>query len=670
MATIKSFGPVPSERQFAWHQMEFYGFIHFTINTFTDREWGYGEEGPEMFNPTELDARQWAKVARDAGMKGLILTCKHHDGFCLWPSAYTEHSVKNSPWKNGQGDLVKEVSDACREFGLKFGVYLSPWDRNHAEYGRPAYIEYYRNQMRELLTNYGPVYEVWLDGANGGDGYYGGANEERRIERSTYYDWPNTLKIVRELQPQAVVFSDGGPDIRWVGNESGEASETNWCTLNAKGRYPGYGPEGYNPKEDLGIGHENGTHWLPAEVDVSIRPGWFYHKSEDGSVRTSVNLLDLYLQSVGRGANFLLNLPPDRRGLIHEIDVANLMGFAKLRDGMLENKVISLQNNGSPLAVTKDNGVYIIEIPCQAGAEYNLVKITEMIQFGQRVKAWTLEYRSDGAWEKLVSGTTIGCQRLMTFPKITVNGLRLRVTASLAEPVIGEIALYDSPVIVKEPVIERDLSGMVSIDRGNGVNIRFTTDGSEVTGESPFYLEPFECKNGGVVQAAIFESDNPGALITGNFQVRKLFGYAKNKWGIASCSSDQAGRGEGATQCINPAPDTQWVSNPDQPGHPHYVAIDMGEEKEIAAFGYLPCQSGLWGRVNRASFAVSSDGETWETVVSEAVFDNIGANPIMQYIKLDTPVKARYFKFMTLSSINDSPHGSAAELKAFPPGIV
>ena len=670
MTKLEAFGPVPSERQLAWHQMEFYGFIHFTINTFTDREWGFGDESPEMFNPTELDARQWARVARDSGMKGLILTCKHHDGFCLWPSAYTEHSVKNSPWKNGQGDLVREVSDACREFGLKFGVYLSPWDRNHAEYGSPAYIEYYRNQMRELLTNYGPVYEVWLDGANGGNGYYGGANEERRIDRSTYYDWPNTLKIVRELQPQAVVFSDGGPDIRWVGNESGVASETNWCTLNAGDRYPGYGGEDYNPKVDLGIGHEGGTHWLPAEVDVSIRPGWFYHKYEDDSVRTPVNLLDLYLQSVGRGANFLLNLPPDRRGLVHEIDVANLMDFAKLRDGMLENQVTSLQNDGSPLAVAGNSGEYIIEIPCKTGTECNLVKLCEMIQYGQRVKAWTLEARCDGKWKKLASGTTIGCQRLLTFPKVTVDTLRLRVTAALAEPLIGAITLYDCPVIVKEPVIQRDLAGMVSIDRGNGVNIRFTTDGTEVTADSPFYLEPFACKNGGIVRAAIFEADNPEALITGSFQVRKLFGLAKTKWRITGCSSDQAGRGEGAEQCINPDPNTQWVSAPGQAGHPHYVAIDMGEEKEIDAFGYLPRQHSLWGLVSRASFAISTDGKEWTTIVDEGIFDNIGANPIMQYVKLKKPVKARYFKFTTLAAINDSPHASAAELKAFPPGIV
>ena len=260
-----SYGPVPTARQLTHHRREFYGFIHFTTNTFTDKEWGYGDERPEVFNPTDLDARQWAEVARDAGMKGLILTCKHHDGFCLWPSAFTEHSVKHSPWKNGKGDVVRELSDACREFGIEFGVYLSPWDRNHAAYGRPEYITYYHQQLRELLTQYGPIFEVWFDGANGGDGYYGGACEKRQIDAATYYGWDEIRRIVRELQPNAIMFSDVGPDIRWVGNESGMGSETTWCRQNVAGKYPG------QTILNLGEGDEDGTDWVPPETDVSSR---------------------------------------------------------------------------------------------------------------------------------------------------------------------------------------------------------------------------------------------------------------------------------------------------------------------------------------------------------------------------------------------------------------
>jgi alpha-L-fucosidase len=322
------FGPVPSERQLAWHRMEFYGFLHFTVNTFTDKEWGYGDEAESVFNPTDFDADQIVTTAKDAGMRGLVLTCKHHDGFCLWPSKYTEHSVKNSPWRGGRGDVVKEISEACRRHGLKFGVYLSPWDRNHKDYGRAEYVEYYRNQLRELLTSYGDVFVVWFDGANGGDGFYGGARETRRIDNSTYYDWPNTWKIVRAMMPGAVMFSDAGPDIRWVGNERGFAGDPCWTTLDMTRpmRYPGGSSEGLNS------GERPGTAWLPAECDVSIRPGWFYHAAEDAKVKTPAQLLDIYYKSVGRGACLNLNLPPDRRGRINERDVESLKSFRRILD--------------------------------------------------------------------------------------------------------------------------------------------------------------------------------------------------------------------------------------------------------------------------------------------------------------------------------------------------
>ena len=262
--------PLPSARQLAWQKLEFYAFIHFNINTFTNKEWGYGDESPELFQPSALDCRQWAAVVKEAGLKGIILTAKHHDGFCLWLSAYTEHSVKNSPWKGGQGDVVRELAQACREYGLKMGLYLSPWDRNRADYGRPEYLTYYRRQLRELLSNYGPIFEVWFDGANGGTGYYGGAREERRIDRRTYYDWPTTFKLVRELQPEAVIFSDAGPDVRWVGNEKGIAGETNWSMINKDEFAPGVAD-----LEILNHGLENGRDWVPAECDVSMGQSQF-----------------------------------------------------------------------------------------------------------------------------------------------------------------------------------------------------------------------------------------------------------------------------------------------------------------------------------------------------------------------------------------------------------
>ena len=313
----------PVQRQLAWQQMEFYAFIHFNMNTFTDMEWGTGGEDPALFNPTQLDCRQWVRTFKEAGMKGVIITAKHHDGFCLWPSKYTEHSVKNSPWKNGDGDVIRELADACEEYGLKLGIYYSPWDRNHADYGTPDYLIYMRRQLKELLTQYGDVFEVWFDGANGGTGYYGGANEERLVDKLSYYDWDHTYALIREWQPKAVIFSDAGPDVRWVGNEDGHSYPTIWSNLMRDSVYGGM-PTYHT---DWADGQENGTHWVPAETNVSIRPGWYYHEYEDHKVKSVPKLVDIYYESVGMNTPLLLNFPVDRRGLIHETDAKQVRGM-------------------------------------------------------------------------------------------------------------------------------------------------------------------------------------------------------------------------------------------------------------------------------------------------------------------------------------------------------
>ncbi|MFN3379810.1 MAG: alpha-L-fucosidase, partial [Runella zeae] len=326
VASPVPYGVTPSERLLAWHELEFYGFIHFTINTFTDKEWGYGDESPTLFNPTHFDPDQIVLSMKAAGMKAIILTAKHHDGFCLWPTKTTEHNITKSPWKNGKGDVVREISDACRRHGLKFGVYLSPWDRNNEHYATPHYVNtIFQNQLRELLTNYGPVFEVWFDGANGGDGYYGGKREERKIDRITYYNLDELWNVIRPLQPMACIFSDLGPEIRWVGNESGVAGEICWPTYTPKGREdinkPGLGQTRY---EEGQFGTRDGKYWIPAECDVSIRPGWFYHESENNRVRSVENLVNLYFKSVGHGASMLLNIPPSRKGTVYPTDSITL----------------------------------------------------------------------------------------------------------------------------------------------------------------------------------------------------------------------------------------------------------------------------------------------------------------------------------------------------------
>ncbi|KPK86154.1 MAG: glycoside hydrolase family 29 [Bacteroides sp. SM23_62_1] len=453
------YGPIPSERQIAWHEMEFYAFVHFNMNTFTDKEWGFGDESPEMFNPTELDCRQWARVCRDAGIKGIIITAKHHDGFCLWPSKYTEHSVKNSKWKNGEGDVIRELADACIEFGLKMGIYLSPWDRNHEDYGKPEYINYYRNQLTELLTDYGPVFEVWFDGANGGTGYYGGANETRLIDRETYYDWPNTHKLVRELQPDACMFSDAGPDIRWCGNERGWVNATNWSLLRRDEYYPGC-----PCARQLQTGDEDGTHWVPAEVDVSIRPGWFYHESQDSLVKSLPELLNIYYHSIGRNGSLLLNFPVDHRGLIHENDAEQVLKLAAtiqsdLADDRAAGKAVDASNvrgESKKFRATNINDndpetywatddhitTAVVTIDLGKPTEISRFLVQEHIKLGQRVQEFTIEAFVENQWTQIASETTIGYKRILRFPPVTADLIRFTIKKSKACPVISNLEIY------------------------------------------------------------------------------------------------------------------------------------------------------------------------------------------------------------------------------------
>jgi len=463
------FGPVPSERQLRWHEMEFYGFVHFTVNTFTDKEWGYGDEEEKVFNPTAFDADQIAATAQAAGMKGLILTAKHHDGFCLWPSRYTEHSVKNSPWRNGKGDVVKELSEACRRHELKFGVYLSPWDRNHKDYGRLAYVEYYRNQLRELLTQYGSIFTVWFDGANGGDGFYGGAREKRRIDNRSYYDWPGTWQLVRQLMPHAAIFSDAGPDVRWVGNERGIASDPCWATINSAGCYPG------GPATGLNSGERPGTDWIPAECDVSIRPGWFYHKSENARVKTPEQLLDIYYESIGRGACLNLNIPPDQRGRIHENDVRSLREFRKILDttfaeDLAQRATITASNTrggakrfvpGNVVAHRRDRywgtdeGVCTPELIFQwrHPVTFNVVSLREYLPLGQRVEGFALDrwYESTDQWVEFVRGTSIGNRRLVRSEPVRAEKIRLRITQAPVCPALTEVGFFAAPGLPAVP---------------------------------------------------------------------------------------------------------------------------------------------------------------------------------------------------------------------------
>lgn len=482
------FGALPSPQQLAWQDLEYYAFVHFNMNTFTDLEWGHGTETPDRFNPTALDVRQWARVARDAGMKGIILTAKHHDGFSLWPSKFSTHTVAQSAWRGGKGDVLKELSDACKEYGLKMGLYLSPWDRNHPAYGTPEYNQVFVKTLTEILTGYGPLFEVWFDGANGE-----GPNGRKQV-----YDWPLFHATVRKYQPDAIIFSDAS-DVRWVGNEKGYAGLTGWSTLNKARVFPGYD----KPKE-LTVGDERGSDWVPPECDVSIRPGWYYHAKEDDKVKSVTKLLDIYHASVGRNCNLLLNLPVDRRGVVHEQDAAALMGLRRALDeafktdlarggasasassttsnstqttartaaatGTAANSAASKSNavtatatnvrgNDARFAAAKaidgdgasywatDDGVTsgALELAFATPMRLNRVVLQEPIALGQRVKRFTVQARVNDAWREIAAGATIGHKRILRFPAVTASAVRVSIDESLAPPLLSTIALYDAP---------------------------------------------------------------------------------------------------------------------------------------------------------------------------------------------------------------------------------
>lgn len=455
--------PLPTAHQVAWQQLETYAFIHFGPNTFGDREWGYGDAALESFNPTRLDCEQWARVCSEAGMRGIILTAKHHDGFCLWPTKYTDYSVRNTPYKDGKGDIVGELAAACRKYGLKLGLYLSPWDRHQAFYGTPLYVEYFYAQLRELLTQYGEVFEVWFDGANGGDGWYGGARETRKIDRSTYYDFPRAWKLVGELQPGAIIFSDGGPGCRWVGNENGYADATNWSFLRIKEVYPGY--EHY---KELQYGHDDGDTWVASECNTSIRPGWFYHEKEDGRVKSVSHLVDLYYRSVGHNGTFLLNFPVDKEGLIHPTDSAHAVDFhkqvvAELQDNLLAKaKIKATATRGKAFstrnltdgrfdtywATPDGTSTATLDITLGKAQRLNRLLLSEYIPLGQRVRKFTVEYLDGKQWLPVKAGeatTTIGYKRLLRFPTITTKHLRIRFDDSRGPLCINGLGAFYAP---------------------------------------------------------------------------------------------------------------------------------------------------------------------------------------------------------------------------------
>ena len=595
--------PLPEQKQVDWQRMETYAFIHFGLNSFCDREWGYGDTDPKMFNPKRLDCEQWVKTLMAAGMKGVILTAKHHDGFCLWPFEGNDYNVSKSPWRNGKGNVVKELSEACKKHGLKFAVYLSPWDRSRADYGSPSYVDYFHSQLRDLLTNYGPVFEVWFDGANGGDGYYGGARDKRTIDRKNYYNYPRIYQILDSLQPQAVVFSDGGPGCRWVGNEKGFAGETNWAFIPKNTVYPGY--PNY---PELQFGYPDGDQWTAAECDVSIRPGWFYHPEEDDKVKSPEQLADLYYRSVGHNATLLLNFPVDRNGLINPIDSANAVNFHKLIQRELGNNLVagmkpkvSNERGGQFAAQALTDGSWDtywatgdgvtsadITFTFKKARKMNRIMLQEYIPLGQRVKKFAVEWLDkNGTWKAVEQGeetTTIGYKRLLRFLTVETKGLRVRILDSRGPICMNNIGVYYG-----------------------GEDAQLTWSPASVAMKSvPFSLKGFD-----EAQLAKVVDRNPATVLFTD----------KNE-----------------------------------------LLIDLGRDTKVSTLMYLPDQSeNRHGLIHSYTLAACKADGTDEHVLSSGEFSNIQNNPVLQTITFE-PTTTRYLKLKADRMVNDGEQIGVAEL--------
>lgn len=655
---IQPYGALPSAAQVAWNDLEYYMFIHFGPNTFTNKEWGHGDEDPKVFNPKHLDARQWARTAKLAGMKGIVITAKHHDGFCLWPSKYSTHTVRESAWKDGKGDVLAELSAACKEYGLKFGVYLSPWDRNHPAYGTAEYNQIFANTLNEVLSGYGPVFEQWFDGANGGN-----------IKQP--YDWKLFHSVVYRNQPNAIIFSDVGPGCRWVGNENGFAGTTNWSTLNVSGFTPGVGAP---PTKSLNEGDEDGEKWIPAECDVSIRPGWFYSPDTDDKVKSVSDLLEIYYASVGRNGNLILNVPVDRDGLIHPNDSTRLMELRRVLDAsfktnLAKNALVTATNtrSGDPAVGIRNltdgkNATYwaaaegkteaTFELSFRQPVTFNRLVLQEYIALGQRVKAFSVSVLENGRYKEVAKETTVGHKRILRLPDITTAKIKITILDAKAAPVINEIQLYKAPAVMATPVITRNAAGEVTINgvASPDVTVHYTTDGSVPGAKSPVYHhgQAIQLPQGGTVKARAFI--NNGA--TAGETVTAVFGVAPASWTVVGSDDKKA---------IDGNANTVYVADRNE------IQVDLHETLHLSGFTYTPPASDDHGEtisIYGYEFYVSNDGANWKKV-SAGQFANIKNNPVPQTVNF-APTEAKFIRLVATSLTDEKGKFPAiAELGVF-----
>lgn len=648
--------PKPSPLQLEWQKLETIAFIHFSINTYTDMEWGYGNESPELFNPSNLDCRQWVRTCKEAGLKGVILTAKHHDGFCLWPSKFTEHSIKNSPWKEGKGDLVKEFSDACKEYGLKMGLYLSPWDCNHPDYGKPEYNNYLCGQLEELLTNYGDIFEIWFDGANGGRGYYGTDSLHTRSIKGDYYEWERVSSMVRNLQPNCIIHGGAIADIRWVGNEEGFAGQEHWSTI-------GQFSKDELVRYQLNRGHVDGSTWMPSETDVSIRPGWYYHQSEDHKLKSLTQMVDIYYESVGRNSLLLLNIPPNKEGLVHPVDSLRLVDWYKQYSQELSNNLIGdktsifvdgkkIDNNplidGEMDSYIELNSGSTIEVLFPREIKFNRIMLAENISNGQSVKRFTVEALVDKKWRTIDEQTTIGYKRILRYPEIRAKAIRVKLNDSHTKIELSAFELFNATIAQAVPSIYRDKDGFVKISNGDQhADILYTTDGRKPSkGKAKLYKEPFLFNQIGEINAIATSGKSVSDVATRDFR------YTKDKWSVVGYSSADS-------IIFDDNVSTAWIS----PRNQMDVIIDFSELKDIKRIKWTPDQA-RWARgiVSQYEFSVSDNGIDWSDPVAKGEFGNIVNNPIEQEIELLNGARGRYIRFRAIKTVADQPMIGISEL--------